>query len=1828
MRFEPANSKYFAQEICSPSFTDSLRLLGCFDENMFAWKKSNIIIKENYEELFEFTMEEILKQKCFSKNQCACILMRLLYEMALDILDKKPDPNDTKMNIILSKQETPIIIYPCIIDSMFQLLKFIQSSELCLFFMSKIYSLLTLERNAQVMCETGLITELMNSAYVDILIDEANILNNLIRFIFEKLSSYHIQAKDLRIFLRLSNPLNSIPLDEIKPKNFNKDKSIPLSRIKSIISISMPKDSNDNFLLNPPFTEFDMSKEGFSCIFIPSIAPISTVSFSNGPTSILAGAIVGNSDVPVTVNGGIGTGERVFPSQSGLSFTSWIYIKNPLESADNHTINILTLYRATQPNLEYSCFKAYINCQDKTLTISTQELPIFSNVNVNTNLDSDHNIRFLINELTKETWHHIVIVLNRALLKNSTVTVYFNGMVKLSKKMSYISSIVGGSYGIANTSPFYINGFIGTPPHYRKHSKLIWKQGPCHLIEEALTSSFVSYIYLLGPNYIGSFQAINYKSSNNQQQQQITEDKLIFGLNARATSLMTLFKMRRVYSKFDCKQIAKIIGLSTHENATPIYVLHNSSGHLCGPSRPLGGILIGNIGARSFVPKQITLTFSDIGGTFLLLGLVANSQSMETLHASIKALVCILRTNRELQLEMYRINGYQILAILLKRKKCHLNSHVLHLLFELVDNLDTKLLNQTSRSIYMNLDLNFEYPSNFRAFKELFVDSIDIWIENDLLKTLLEHFNEIINEPAAQNQSIADVNKVNKKLNLLHLREMNILVRLLSIFREHEIKDEKLSHTIIVLCFRLLNQTNKSKDILYFGQFITSLIDQNQNSLQNNVAESREINLQNSLLKITLQLMSRNTQAINNLMQEELVRVLGFDWFLLFIKYNLNLETITIGLVNIMLLLSNTNLYAKFKEGSLNGMWLKDADLFLENRSGFQLLGFNISTTATQTTNETKNTNHLKNVTKIRRELFTIPGFQHLNWLLSYNIYEPKIYLIIFQTIFGQFRTLTPQTLENIDLFQEISNENLLKVLMVDPKKFKLEKIYCKDLIHTIISMIHSIFCSSDKENPKYLTYTKILINFIKYLYNHNRDFRFYCQTNLEFLNELCQSLLNETINGNENRLVEHPDGKLIFDFILAILINIINATQCTNQLSMNTSSSNNLFANNKPCVIFNNILNNFVNCKKAQTEIMSLFIDCVMASLEFNQNSNSTITGDNFANIILNFRNSYSTIVLLMSTIVDKLWQNCFVEDKKKILDCLIQILKINFPESKLDANIKSLKNLTSQLSEVNFLYKIINRCILYLISRHTESISDRILLFEVLQLIYLNRNLLIVLKCNNDSEFFVCLTHCLLQLFDQEAISLSGNKDRTHWYVQNNKKIDTDEGSLLINSVAKKIWQEIYISRKSLLEETLKISLSLSDSAFGVESSMPDITRFRDILYDNSLKYWSNFIENENQRIKRKPTSLSFDLSMPNTNIISEKLTNINKLNNLTKSAGGFVSKIVGTSGVVGSAISSAVGTTRKEVFRTGSTADSTTTPVNKWTLMSKNDVMYCTSIHESIVKNFINFQLKQKRTMDYNLRKYIFNEWLNNEYEFLTREKAIWGPQYGSKRFDKWMLDMTEGPNRMRKKMLRNDQFYLNYPFRPEMENANYPKFRSPISLDSKDYYKRIHSEKYFLLDKDDDVQSFEYEMEEMFPFNENNDGGKNSVSDNTINKSKSINDDEEIDSELQESDALDILECGDGDLESEKRTGAPPKLEHEDNEMQTILRLLEEGEKISHMFRVARIQGLDSYEGLLLFGKEHFYLIDGFTLLKTKEICDIDSLPPRFVLFYFIDNLIIF
>lgn len=138
-----------------------------------------------------------------------------------------------------------------------------------------------------------------------------------------------------------------------------------------------------------------------------------------------------------------------------------------------------------------------------------------------------------------------------------------------TQKLHYISQNPGASSANLSvaTSVF---GLIGTPPSWRRHSRLCWKQGVCHLIEDIITPQVVSTIYALGPHYMGSLQAPQLGKQSEPMNPLVAEERVLFGLNAKAMSHLTLAKIRKVYSRADNKAIAKQLGMSSHENATPI----------------------------------------------------------------------------------------------------------------------------------------------------------------------------------------------------------------------------------------------------------------------------------------------------------------------------------------------------------------------------------------------------------------------------------------------------------------------------------------------------------------------------------------------------------------------------------------------------------------------------------------------------------------------------------------------------------------------------------------------------------------------------------------------------------------------------------------------------------------------------------------------------------------------------------------------------------------------------------------------------------------------------------------------------------------------------------------------------------------------------------------------------------------------------------------------------------------------------------------------------------------------------------------------------------
>jgi hypothetical protein len=110
----------------------------------------------------------------------------------------------------------------------------------------------------------------------------------------------------------------------------------------------------------------------------------------------------------------------------------------------------------------------------------------------------------------------------------------------------------------------------------------------------------------------------------------------------------------------------------------------------------------------------------------------------------------------------------------------------------------------------------------------------------------------------------------------------------------------------------------------------------------------------------------------------------------------------------------------------------------------------------------------------------------------------------------------------------------------------------------------------------------------------------------------------------------------------------------------------------------------------------------------------------------------------------------------------------------------------------------------------------------------------------------------------------------------------------------------------------------------------------------------------------------------------------------------------------------------------------------------------------LRSCILREFVEMRRQQHQNTTQHTQRYVHQEWLQTENE-LTRERGLWGPPEPCY-LDKWMLDMTEGPHRMRKKTMRNDLFYLHYPFRPDHEKGML-KYKVAASHHSKIYYQAV-------------------------------------------------------------------------------------------------------------------------------------------------------------------------
>ncbi|XP_056639814.1 WD repeat and FYVE domain-containing protein 3 isoform X1 [Diorhabda sublineata] len=1718
MRFEPANAKFFHHEICRTSLCDSIKLLGCFSNEKLS-KISEIDFEtvsneyvEIYQNLFIGSVTNVeFPDKISPSLVYTIVVYRLLYDLALDLFDKnintnifymkspsvsresslQGDGNKKRSNVnslnLSPPTPDPIIVHPGVVVCMLQLLPCIKDDHfemylsLQLFIAEIIKSLVRSERNQQVMCDKNFVNHLLTVGS-EPLQNENHPLHNSLQYMLERLAAQAIEAKDLRQFLRLGNPLCCLPLGSNEPGGY----PVPLTRIKTLVSMTTPKDFRaQSSYTSPPFAEFDMSAEGFGCLYLPSIAP----------QSISTPSVV--STVDNTVLGGIGIGDRMFPPQTGLTYSSWICVdKFSDPRSDPHCVRLLTLVRnfsgAREDNLV--CLSIVLSARDKAIIVSTQETHIPNHVgDWEPEGTGEHGARVWCPDILQEgQWHHLVIVLNRAVLKNSSFSLYLDGQQIHNQKMHYISQNPGG--GSANlTVASSVYGYIGTPPAWRRYSRLCWKQGPCHLIEEVLPPNTVAHMYQLGPHYMGSFLAPNL--SNPDVGPLVSEEKVVFGLNAKAVSQLTLNKIRKVYSRTDNKSIAKQLGMSSHESATPIRILHNSAGHLAGSARTLGGVIIGYLGVRVFCPRPVAVTIDAVGGCSVLLGLIAMAQDVESLYAGVKALVCVVKSNKVVHAELDRRRGYQTLAMLLRRKRNLLNSHILHLTFSLVGTVDS---GRESSAI-----------PNKTAFQDLLCD-LEVWYEapGELLRSHLEHLYEL----AAESNE--------KRINCRVMRELHLVEKLLYICPD--VKHNATRQILFSLLSVLLNNQPRQNDLLLFGQFMASTLPSNSEETEKRLelregdnerdGEGEHVLLRNRCLGLlhTMIFSSRNHIG------EEIVKTLGFDWLLLFMQQNVHNTTVVWAVRLLVAICSNTTLLCRFRDGMNNGGWLRYTDQVTHNKMAV-VLG-----------------NHLNSIhcNDIKSDALLIPGFKFLGWLLPYHLEIPEIYFLLTAMMMGQpAKLLSSETKFDLDTVWaflwggSINNQTINSVL----PRVNL----CSEAVVALLTMAKAVVHSEEGTLPRWLQSHPISIVQVLFQLYHNMPEFMPIFMSSEVLGALTNVLFTSSVTSDsiessgastpacdetdtlimmsrtpdEQTLINHPVRQFIIDFIRVIVVD---------SLSLPTTGKNAPVIDLVLDAYPENSSSNQQICY--QTEILVTLMDHLLAA--------DMLVGDQAAIPIVplpsaHIQNITPNVYYLTARIVDKLWQGCLTRDPHEVFDFIVKL-------------IGQAKRRTGNISLEN-LYHSLNRSILFLLSRPTDSIADQMSVLEALHKLTTNR-LIVFGAGNHELDFIACLTYCLLQLTSDMKIMLDINM-KTTWHVNpssdlesRDEQLNCHQGRNLMAGAALRVWEELYVCKKPAIEEVFKVTLAQPHQ----NSKAPDLLLVRDQVFDSATKLWLNYIDGERKAIYRVPFEFH--------NQIQSKIHKV---------TGGLTRLASRTKVKKEETIKVAVRIGKKQAFN--------------WTCA-----------HINLLKELMEMRRQQHQNTSQHTQRYVHQEWLQTEND-LTRERGLWGPPEPNY-LDKWMLDMTEGPHRMRKKTMRNDLFYSHYPYRIEQEKGLL-KYKVATSYHSKEYYNAIQVRKHLGVSGIMEPERSDSVVDEPSP--------------------------------LPYTPALSQLARLRSDVEDQAEEGEGEDESSSQPDNQTLMRLLEANEKVTYMFRCARIQGLDTTEGLLLFGQEHCYVVDGFTLLKNREIRDIDS-----------------
>uniref|UniRef100_A0A663EJ85 WDFY family member 4 n=1 Tax=Aquila chrysaetos chrysaetos TaxID=223781 RepID=A0A663EJ85_AQUCH len=985
------------------------------------------------------------------------------------------------------------------------------------------------EKSRQVMCGSGLLSTVLTSCQ-DAFRNKSHPLHLPLTRVFEKLASQAIEPDVLRYQI-LSNGTNLPSTNKTEVLScqgsdsawnegkhtmnsllliqwlgysspwVSKGSALALQTAMSLISMTSPR----NFQLRsnalaPSFVEFDMSMEGYGCLYLPTLATVM------GPSA------------EQSVSGGIGMGTRMFPPSGGLTLSCWFLVSKFGLVHNSHPLRFLTVVRhVSRTEQEFVCFSVSFFPQDLSLVISTEEVE-FQPLDIMEPEGEIINpspfpgqVQFGCGKLlVTGQWHHLTVTVAKEAKKNCIVSAYINGQMLGSAKMQYLQPLPGSCISMEPSSFIDVYGYIATPRIWKQKSSLTWRLGPTYLFEEAISVETMEVINKLGPRYCSNFQAVQLQGIDHNRTPLVAEEKISFGINAMCSSLTTVQDIKSSYNEVDGRLIAKEIGINSRDSSTPIFLAKNIAGHLSGSLRTIGSVAVGQYGVRVFQSSPAATSLNFIGGPAILLGLIAMARDDHTMYAAVKVLNSILNSSPMSEKLMRHMHGYQLLTYLLKRKTQLLNNRILQLMFSLVG----------------TAELGFESSviKNYSAFKYVLCN-FELWMKapENLDLALFSHLVEILqsSRDGCQNAAVA--------------YQVQMVPKLIFLFNDPEISNSRITVACTILSHLLQGYFN-TRDVLRIGLFLVytlkpSSVDENQICLDG-VAEmpsealsqtsGKTIWLRNQLLKTLLDVMLSDKLHLSSELKdlEETFLVLGSDWFLLFTQSYVHSSTVVLGIKLLLCFLQNRLLLNKFKEGIVAGRWLENSSV------GLNILMDNLKTDPPVPDNGS----------------FLIFGFSVLQRCLTDHVHIPEIYLLVAGLFLATPQSEPPESMLQW-ILQHHLKENVLKIGL------------CAEAAALLLEMVR---VTVDKVTSWEIAYPGNIIQFLCLVYHsYTQDPVWHCPDFLKTLAmvafhsgppKVCsEGLLTPDgpaiaegkgcVDPSSLPLLPHPAKKQVWDFVRVLLM-------------------------------------------------------------------------------------------------------------------------------------------------------------------------------------------------------------------------------------------------------------------------------------------------------------------------------------------------------------------------------------------------------------------------------------------------------------------------------------------------------------------------------------------------------------------------------------------------------------------------------------------------------------------------------------------------------------------